>query len=133
MPLQSAAAGIGRRHRIRAGRRESTYRRDRVSEKEIGGHQDAVPPSGRVAAPYCPATVSSAAARARAVSLASMAFWTPWAPGSFDWPMTLSASRSVRPVEDLGVEVQAGAQASAVKKATEVSERMTGVTMDVTT
>ena len=44
------------------------------------------------------AAVSIAAACARAVSCAAMAFVTPPAPGTDDCPMTLSVSRSVRPV-----------------------------------
>jgi len=52
------------------------------------------------------AAVSIAAACARAVSCAAMAFVTPAAPGTDDWPMTLSVSRSVRPVLVLCVVVQ---------------------------
>ena len=62
--------------------------------------------SGAVPAYSAAAAVSTAAACARAVSCAAMAFVTPPAPGTDDWPMTLSVSRSVRPVLVLCVVVQ---------------------------
>lgn len=47
------------------------------------------------------------ATRARELSWASSAFLTPPAPGTADWPMTLSVSRSERPVLVLVLDEQA--------------------------